>query len=406
MVTGRRWEEWRWYGVFALLAGAVAVFVPRLLLDGAVHPDFLDGYHPGAVGIQQGRGYVDGNGDLITHWPPGYSLIISPFVTPDAVASLKRLRYLSGFLAAGWVMLVSVIAGQVLRRSWRVVGVGLATLWPPLLALGDAGSSEMLFSVLLALSVVLAVKLCSDSWRSQQTTGRILLVAGLLGLSLGLASLTKTTGLSLALMILLALAIGLRNLPGTRRLQVAGITLVGIVLVVSPWIVAYRAETGAVGFTSAGASSISDGLRRFPGLELGEKLRADSEEWDSLDAIAVDVSNRVKQHPVEALILVSRKVISPWYRTNSGRFDRYMLLAQIPWLVGFLWSFGKLLGRRDRVRDKLLLLHLVVLSLWLPAVVALSIFRYLAPVFPIVVLLVLRRLEGAGLSSRIVSSRV
>ena len=73
-VSGRSW--WLIVAVASAASFLVAAFVSTRLMAAEIVPDFVHGYHPGALGIQNGVGYVDQSGELITRWPPGMSTFI------------------------------------------------------------------------------------------------------------------------------------------------------------------------------------------------------------------------------------------------------------------------------------------------------------------------------------------
>ena len=374
-----------------LLAYLVAYFMPPLLIAGSESPDFRYGYHPGALGLQQGHGYVDANGAFITRWPPGYSLFIAPFIQEDRIASLATLRHLGAALAAIWMALLAWLARMVAPGFTQPLVLALAAaFWPPLLALANPGGSEMLFTTLTTLAACLLVWLSARSG-----TGSLLDhgAAFAAGLTLGLASLTKTLGISLSAAAALSILAAFRRVPARRRASTAFLLFLGVGLAIGPWLLEYQRKTGRVGFTTAGIRSVKDGFQRFTTFEAGREIARQSTAWLSANDVVHTLAEVGADDPFGVVRLLATKAIRPWYSTDSGRFDTLLIVLQLPWLVLFTLSTGLLLRRWRTAPPSLVVLHALVLANWGLAVVVLSIFRYLAPVFPLAILGVLAHIQ-------------
>lgn len=392
-VSGTSW--WVVVTVTAVAAFVIAAFVSLELKGTEIHPDFREGYHPGAVNIHSGHGYVDDSGEFITAWPPGWSVFISPWVVSDAWGSVERLRVVSGLLAIVWVLTLAFLAKLVSPRISILIVLGLAVFWPPMWALGDPMGSDMLFATISTLSVYFLVRLYH---LRPSVTGRTvsLTVGG--GLLFAAAALTRTIGLAVAGASLVGIALGFRQWSIRRRGAVVLLSVVVIGLGITPWVLQYRKHTGVYGFTSNGLNSVRYGLERFQSFPLGHELKERSVQWTSYGDIWRDVRELSAADPLGAVHLVMKKIVDPWFGTTSRTWDRYLFAIQLPWLVLFVVASGRALWRWNHLPGDVMLLHAYVVALWLTAALVEPLLRYLAPGFPFVVMVVLWHVMDATAS--------
>jgi 4-amino-4-deoxy-L-arabinose transferase-like glycosyltransferase len=356
-----------------------------MLSGGSLIPDFVNEYHPGALAIQRGEGYVDPSEQLIAKAPPVYSLFISPWVVEDVSESVEALRPVAGCLSFVWVIVVAWLAKMTVPRVSIMVVLPLAVLWPPLAALGNPMFSELLFAFMITVAVALVVLL---SRFSRGSPYKSVLLALAIGLTLGMASLTKITGLAVGAAIIFAVVVSFHSWSFRRR---AGIAL--CVLVVSsaaqlPWVLYYQDKTGSSGYPSRGPLAIQDGLTQYPSFPAGAELIRRSHWDDSLQDISKVVREVSREYPMGMGRIVAMKLFQAWYATHSGRYDIYLLPLQLPWFLLFVFSCFRTLWRWRRIPPEIIIQHGVVVALWLMSAMVRSNFRYLAPAFPMVVLIV------------------
>ena len=348
-------------------------------------PDFVSGYHPGALGIQKGAGYVDQSGELITRWPPGMSTFISPWVVDNVRESAQRLRFVSGFLAVAWVVVVAYLMRLLLPRVSILVALPVAVFWPPMLAMGDPTRSEMLFTVLLTVAAYLLA--CLYRCRPQSIFNTMALTIAAWS-ALAAAALTKTSGIAVAGTMFVGVAFGFHSWSIRRRIGVLLLSASVFSVGLAPWVLTYKEHTGHFGFTSNGFTSVQDGFRHYPHFPLGSELRERSVRWQSYEDMWADLREVAATDYIGALRLLGIKTIHPWYATWSRRFDRYLLVTQLPWLLLFVWASGRTLWRWKQIPGEIILLHGYVAALWIAAAFVAPILRYLSPAFPFVVILV------------------
>jgi hypothetical protein len=114
--------------VASLIVVCIIVFVVSLYgvdqFFAGIHPDFLKGYHPGALSIRESGEYLNLAGKFNSHWPPGYSVFISPIVVACWLAS-STTAALFHYLAP--VMPLAMIAIAWHASDWYKVRVGKST---------------------------------------------------------------------------------------------------------------------------------------------------------------------------------------------------------------------------------------------------------------------------------------
>ena len=387
----RSW--WATVVVAAAAAFLIAAFVSSQLKAAEILPDFRYGYHPGALNIQRGAGYVDQSGELITAWPPGMSIVASPWVGDDVKESERNLRYLSGLLAVVWVISVALLARLVVPQVSVILVLALAVFWPPMWALGDPMGSEMLFAVLSTVAVCLLVGLYRLRSRSVLVT---VALASCAWLFFAAASLTRTMGIAVAGAVLIGIAAGFHDWSVRRRGAVLLLSCVVFAAGLAPWVWEYRQHTGHYGFGSNGFYSVKEGLRRYPDFPAGWALSEQGEGWQSFRDMWPDLRALSVADPLGTLRLLAMKIIDPWRATTSRRFDRYLLAIQLPWLVLFVVTSCRTLLMWRRVPGEVILLHGCVGALWMTSAFVYSLLRYLSPAFPFVVIIVLWHAVDSG----------
>jgi hypothetical protein len=345
-----------------------------------VHPDFREAYYPGAVGIRRTGAYIDGAGRLITHWPPGYSLLIAPFVTDAMETTLARLRWVHAALAVLWVLALSGLIRKAVPAARVGVLLSLAVFWPPMLGIGQPGYSELPLAVSLAGAAWLFAELLAQV----RLTGRGVALACLTGGLFGLAALIKTLALPAAGVALVVLLAGARRHPA--RALYGALVALGFAAVLLPWVLTYAGHTGHIGFTSAGLSSTRDGLVRFSHLAVARDL-ADGLSTATGPADAVwRCWSVVRQDPPGTVFLLAAKFARVWFGTYSGRYDALLAVCNVPWMLLFLGATCAACRRPAWASPVHGFLIGSVWAVWLAAFSVLPLFRYLSGVFPFAVI--------------------
>jgi 4-amino-4-deoxy-L-arabinose transferase-like glycosyltransferase len=359
-------------------------------------------YHALAVGLARGKGFVGVLGHPTAQFPPAFPFLLSLVYRvfgphPGAGGVMNAI------LGSLTVPLLYFAARKTLGRVEAiVVGLGMTLLLGQILWV-DLLLSETLFTFLLAVLLALLVGLDPDRRRS----------AVLLGLVIGLATLTRGEGL---LLVTLAIAMWRTRLPPGRLRQQAAIMLAVAIACVVPWTIrnAYAMHSFVPLSTNLGATlwaghnpqayggpivpseRLLDQVHGAPGTprrEVAENtfLRNKALSW-------------AVSHPVDELALIPEKlsslfsgdgqIIYYWlnpsgqkpvfsqnaqYRLNVlANAETYLLLFAF---VASLFVFGKALGRRRPILWGALVF--LAISAVLYGFVFFGGFRYLAPLEPL-----------------------
>jgi hypothetical protein len=333
-----------WIAVISLLAYLTAAVIASDFLGQYPSSDFTGGYHPSAIALREGRGYLDAQGKFLTAFPPGYSLFILPWVTEDPHQSAQHLRHVSGVLAVLWVLMLAWLAKRLLPRLAVWLVLVPAVFWPPMLAIGNPSLSEMFYTVLVTATVCVLVVL------AESAEGRGWLMAAAAGTLIGLATLTRTLGLSVFGAALLAVATGFHAWRRVRRIAAAIIITIAFCAVLAPWVSVFHENTGHWGITQ------------------------------------VTPRKSALLSPLGRKRLSATTLVQSWYRTAAGTYDAFLVPLQLPWAAVFVLCSFRALRRWRSVPEPLIVMHGFVGAAWVAGIASYPLLRYLAPTFPLVVL--------------------
>jgi 4-amino-4-deoxy-L-arabinose transferase-like glycosyltransferase len=242
-VVGRGWRSRRWWAVAALLV----FFALAIRVAWVAHtPHYLSksrGYDSLAYS-RLGRRIASGNGwsrATYHHQPsafraPMYPLFLAPLYRIAAKAQIypgrTLVRYAQALLGTLTVILTALLALALWGRGAAIAALAIGSVYLPLILVGGALLSEVLFVPLLlgAVLCALAARRGGD-WKW-------VVAAGVL---IGLAALTRQQGLIVAPLI----AWIARPTPvAGRGLKVPGVVLVCAALTVVPWTIRNLVVTG------------------------------------------------------------------------------------------------------------------------------------------------------------------
>jgi 4-amino-4-deoxy-L-arabinose transferase-like glycosyltransferase len=210
----------------AIVAGAVVLRLLYVLVLARHVPMAGDSqfFNAEANLVADGKGYVEpfvqaayGISVPTAAHPPLYPTLLAvlSFLGLDGVLAHRAL---GAFLGGATILIVGLIGRRVGGDRVGLLAAAIAALYPLLVAADGAPMSESLYGLLIAASLLLALRL-----REERTVGR----AAALGAVVGLAALTRSE----ALLLLLLLGLPLTG----RRLKPALALLGAAVLVLAPW---------------------------------------------------------------------------------------------------------------------------------------------------------------------------
>lgn len=214
----------------AIAVAGVAIRVLYTLLEAPWPPPTLDDqFYFAALPrlLADGEGFVrpfvfvfEGGRSLPTaEHPPLHSVVLAGLAELGGT-SADAQRLTGAAFGAGTIVLVGLLGRRMAGDRAGLIAAGLAAVYPVLVATDGALLSESLFVVLVAASLLAALRLAEAPG-----LGR----GAVLGAALGLAALTR--GEALLLLPLLLLGV-LRSPPG-RRAAVAAVAAFAVVL--TPW---------------------------------------------------------------------------------------------------------------------------------------------------------------------------
>jgi 4-amino-4-deoxy-L-arabinose transferase-like glycosyltransferase len=226
-------DRFFYVGVAILLAAAAAVRT-AYALHAAPEPAFLDDdnfFHLTGGQLADGKGYVQplpltfrGESNPTAEHPPGYPVLLSLLgrVADSEVDTQRMVGVLAGTLT---VLAVALIARRLAGPRAGLTAGLLCAAYPSFIAADGALMSESLFGMLVAFSLLQTLRL-RDHWT---TRGGVLL-----GVLVGLATLTRTEAALLVLM--LALELFWRTPTRAAGAGHAMVVVLAAALVVTPWV--------------------------------------------------------------------------------------------------------------------------------------------------------------------------
>jgi Dolichyl-phosphate-mannose-protein mannosyltransferase len=373
----------------ALAAIAAAAFVVRVVyVFVAVRHGHLGldsaSYRELALNLRDGHGYagLSGTGVLAPRatFPPGFPayLAVSSVVVGRTVLGL---RVATAALGAVSVVLIGVLGRRLAGPRIGLVAAGLAVFYLPLVTTDGSLMAEPLYLVLVLVAVIASVLL------HERPT---VVGAVFLGVSIGLAALTRSEGLLLVPFVAGPAVVLSHASPLTvaRRAALIVIVAIGVVGVLVPWHIRNaRTFEQPVWFSGNSASVVAGTAcdRHFEGSETG---------WWTFDCLALrglpqvtepsDVYAALRRQALEytrahlsALPRVElvrelrawgmwapRQQASPTFEAGESRVEGWQLAAWACYVVILLLAVvGFVVARRRRIaRWPLLGLVLMVLT--------------------------------------------
>jgi hypothetical protein len=386
--------------VAALFFGAVLITVALWsVLRGsslsADSSDYKNFYDPVAAAILEGRGVTLG-GIPATSQPPGYALLLG------ATRGVNRLLGLSDAAALLVLNLISIAASAVLLYEIAALLVGpLASatayaMWiscPFLLAISKAGLTELPFCALLYAGLFFFFRFV---WAGKLRRGQAVATGALLGC----AMLVRPIAIGIPVLLVVLLAFAKRTGDLKIRLRFMAGMAAGCLLLVMPWETWVFARTHQwIPLSTNGVRSMRDGLtyavnpKQYraripvsPGVkEVQLAVLQKGTDLGSMGDIAALLWEQWRERPWAVTGLLATKAARSWYATDSGRFDRYILLIQAVYLLAGI--VGGLLAVRDRrMRVSLAPVAALIGYFWAMTTAFLSILRYMVPAMGLVFL--------------------
>jgi hypothetical protein len=356
--------------------------------------DYNEFYKPVALNILAGKS-ITLESNWATRNPPGFPFIIAFFGWFSHQLSLPFRNFLALmtlFFSAGSAFVLFLIGEKI----WgNVGGLLIAFVWtsyPISIYLYSSPNPEIPFIFFLLASIYLLM-----SARNSRFPLINLFFSGIL---IGISMLIRP--LAIGLGVLLALFYWITSQPKSRSVIMGAlILLVGNLLIILPWEYASYQKTGTIiPLSTNGFSSMYDGWTFPANTKSYREPFTGPEDVKALARIIYDQSSTIRSsaemlnlliksfenEPITFLKFALIKLISPWFGTDSGRLDHYILLVQIPYLLCIFSSFVLIFVNKHIQKSYYILAVFITLYFWAMAFMALPILRYLLPAFPLLFL--------------------
>jgi 4-amino-4-deoxy-L-arabinose transferase-like glycosyltransferase len=360
-----------WLVLAAIVAAGVAVRVLYTTLEAPWPPAGFDDqffWSAQAHLLADGRGFINpfqavlrGITEQSAEHPPLYSVVLAG-LAKVGLGSSDAQRLAGSVLGAGTIATVGVLGRHLAGERAGLLAAGLAAVYPVLVAADGALMSETLLGLLVALSLLAALRLADAP-----TAGR----AVAFGAVVALAALTRGEA---GLLLPFALVPVLRRPGGGRAALVA---VVAFVVVLAPWTirnwivfdrpVAVATNSGtAVGGANCDATYHGD---KLGGWYLNCLRDHPGNEAQNHDAQLRDGLHYARGHAGRVPVVLAARLGRVWslyapFSTPEGRSVRAVKLG-VPafFLLAALAVAGVLALRRRRVGTWILLSPFVIVSL-------------------------------------------
>jgi len=385
---------WRVSVVFVGSIGVTLLFWTILptTLQINENTDYKTFYEPAARNIIAGHGLTIRDGTPALLYPPGYSLVLASLFRLSDFLYISDQKVLSAFILLSMGS-TSVLVFLLARSVWGARSALVSSLvwmtYPFALGLMKQPNSEIPFLVVFYGGFCIF-------WYALLARSRAWPIFFLVGLLAGFAMLIRPIALGIGLLMGVILWVVGREMTARFRLFLVTMMLLGNLVAILPWQTWVYFATGKVIVLSSNsvphiragltfAVQTSRDYRQVINVPqdvatLMQDIHVHSNEMRSLDGVVAAIIDKLRTQPFTVAKLFSIKAARSWYGTDSGRFERQIILIQAVYLVVVLWG-GVCAWRQGGIAKQLTIsVCLMVLYFWGMTVLGLSILRYMVPV--------------------------
>ena len=397
------------FGVFAASVIIVIFFLSIIpsrfrAIDSS---DYLGFYAPVARNILNGSGTVLQNGKLAINYPPGFPLLLSGVFGTARSFGVSEHTAITLFILL-CTALATLIIFLFSTNLWGILGGWIsATLfvtYPLNLWLTKQPNSELPFMVFLYAGIYLF-------WSGIQDTKYRGLFFIFAGICIGFSMLIRPIAIGMG--FLLVLLLFLSKLSSSKLKIVSSVIfLISMMAVVSPWEWHVYSHTDQVILLSKGSiPSIRDGLT-FAVISknyrtdisipedvktLQQELAVEIPKMNSLSDIARALTTQIDKKPGVVIKMFILKAARSWYGTDSGNYEKPILLIQIFYTLLIVSSLIITWLYFPKFRYLIMGVGCIVCYFWMMTIIVLSISRYMVPVFGLLFLFppaIMEKLRG------------
>lgn len=346
-------------------------------------------YAPVARNILAGQGIRNDADQLATRYPPGFSLILAAVFGIADGLNLPEADVVNGFILICTGLTAGAIYGmaRLIWQPWQALLAAFVWMTYPFgLWLTKQPNSEVPFMVvfyfsLWALLYTVRIRPNVRPWYL------------LIGMLVGVAMLIRPAGIALGVIYALAVWRGSQPTRLTAKVN-AALILIGNLVVILPWLWLVYVETGnVIPLSTGGRNSIVDGLtfavyeRSWRGdialpadvIALQRDILTSSGNLTSTGDVGSLVADKAREQPFTVLKLFAIKAARSWYGTDSTRYELWILLLQVPYIVLALPGMRRAYRQGGWLRSMALFFAVLVVYFWITSILVLSILRYMLP---------------------------
>tara|TARA_Y100000310_G_scaffold67921_1_gene63297 strand:+ start:4460 stop:5728 length:1269 start_codon:yes stop_codon:yes gene_type:complete len=394
----------RYYAIAVFLFSACFVILLKGIIklvgfEPVLMTDYVGIYEPVARNILYGKG-ITLNGDVIaTHYPPGYSLLLSFIFGFSQVFGIGEQ-----FIHELFIIINVALAATTLFLIARTIWSPILSLIPPFLWLTypfvvwiiSKPFSELPFMVALFIGFYLFWK---GLIRERSTSKTHFFLSGVF---MGIAMLIRPIGIGLGLILaIIPLVVARSKLQLSKRMLIPILILFGNLLVVLPWEMhVYSNEERIIILGDNNLSFIVYGMtfdlesenKTTEGVrQLMSRISSRENEMVSAKSAVKVLINEGKKYPSQLLGLIGTKLIRTWYGNNrieSVKFDLFSVVIQIIYLVPIIIGTIRVFHNKGPALTLAIGIWFIVVYFWLIIIIGIPMVRYMVPVMGLLFLLV------------------
>jgi 4-amino-4-deoxy-L-arabinose transferase-like glycosyltransferase len=356
--------------------------------------DYNEFYKPVALNILSGKSITLDN-VWATRNPPGFPYIIAFFGWFSHQLSLtfrNMIALMTLIFSAGSASLLFLIG----ERIWGKLGGFITALvwisYPISIYLSTQPNPEIPFIFFLLASIYLVF--CAKDSRFP------LLCMFFAGIFIGISMLIRPLAIGLGAAI--AFLYWFTSRPKSKIVLLGVlIFIMGNLLIIFPWeYVTYQKTGTIIPLANNGFNSMRDGWTYPADTKSYRELFDGPEDVKALARFIYDQSSTghtsseflklligsFENDPITFFKFTLFKITSPWYGTDSGKLDRYIMFFQLPYFICIISSLFLIMVNTHIPKSYFIFATFITLYFWAMAFIALPILRYLLPAFPLLFL--------------------
>ncbi|MBK8464618.1 MAG: glycosyltransferase family 39 protein [Chloracidobacterium sp.] len=378
--------------VFCSSIFVVLVFWTLLPADLGINEnlDFAAYYDPVARNLASGNGLLDKDGQFGVFYPPGFPAILAVLYKLSSLLGITESTMLSLFtlLCLGTISTAIFKISNAVHTATAALITAFAWMtYPFLLWLTKQPNSEIPFLAILYSGYGLVL---ISLFKKDHRWHRYFLA----GILIGCAMLVRPAAIGTWLVIIITIWIGMAGATMRLRLVLSVFFLMGVLVLVVPWEITSYVKTGkvvllgdngAIAMRGGLVFAVADKPYRQP-ISVPDDVRHlmhdIMDHYETLSSPTHVVTFMVEKffaHPAAVAKLILIKIMRSWYGTDSQRYEKLIVLLQLPYLI--VIALGGYFGWRKSGFQRTLIFSVLLMTVyfWLMSVLVTSTLRYMVP---------------------------